>query len=248
MPKQIRNFQELEINGRTLNSKEIRLLRKFAGIAGRRLIYEVARSESHKHRTFVLELWNAYENGGLRRTKAFNEVLCDVAPGTFDEWYIPQGLQQKRTFRLNKFHDNMCIVKVTMANGEWQGLKSVYKVTTNIANDSHWSYRLEKMHSYIVANNRSEAVSVWATMVLAPLGLVDITRFGSYRNCDASFYGPEQYCNLAKLNADARMSISSEIEKAEERILDSKAQLESIKKNAELAFALSTSTLMATNG
>ena len=71
MPKQIRNFQELKINGKVLNSKEIRLLRKFAGIAGRRLIYEVAELEEHKHRTFVLELWNAYENGELRRTRAF---------------------------------------------------------------------------------------------------------------------------------------------------------------------------------
>ena len=248
MPKQIRNFQELKINGKVLNSKEIRLLRKFAGIAGRRLIYEVAELEEHKHRTFVLELWNAYENGELRRTRAFKEVLCDVEPGTFDEWYISQGLQQKKTFRLNKFHDNMCIVKTTMANGQWLGLKSVYKVTTNIANDSHWSYRLEKMQSYIVANNRSEAVSVWATMVLAPLSLVDITKFGSYRNCDATFHGPEQYCNLAKLNADARMSIASEIEKAQARILESQAQIEAIKKNAELAFALSTSTLLATNG
>lgn len=248
MAKQIKNYQEITINGRILSSKEIRLLRKFAGVAGRRLIHEVARTEKHKHRTFVIEVWNAYENGDLRRTRAFKEVLCDVEPGTFDEWYVSQGVQQKKTFRMNKFHDNMCTIKMTMANGEWVGLKSVYKVATNIANDSHWSYRLEEMNSYIVANNRSEAVSVWATMVLAPLGLIDITKSNSYRNCAATFHGPEQYCNLAKLNADARSKISSEIEKARARILESQAQIEAIKKNAELAFALSTSTLLATNG
>ncbi len=78
--------------------------------------------------------------------------------------------------------------------------------------------------------------------------LIDITKSNSYRNCAATFHGPEQYCNLAKLNADARSKISLEIEKARARILESQAQIEAIKKNAELAFALSTSTLLATNG
>ncbi|OUU26794.1 MAG: hypothetical protein CBB97_07195 [Candidatus Endolissoclinum sp. TMED37] len=249
MPKQIRNFQELEINGRILNSKEIRLLRKFAGVAGRRLIDEVAANKNHKHRDFVLEIWNEYFQKSLRRKQVFVELLCDVKPGTFEGWWVEQGLQQKKTFRLNKCDENMSHARYTMARGRWAGLKTVYKVNTHLSsNGRSISYRLETMESYVVANNREEANSVWSTMVLAPLGLIEIEKNGYGKACDAVFYAPARFCNLAQLNSNGRHEIIASIEKEKERIKKRQTEIDVLARQTELAFALATSTLLATNG
>ncbi len=248
MPREVRNFQHLDLNGRTLSSKEIRILRKFGGIAGRRLINEVAADPNHKHRDFVLELWNEYSTGQTRRNRVFDELLCDVEPGAFDKWIYEQGLQQKRTFRHNKFSENMDYAKMLMIRGGWKELRTVYRVNTNLANEGHFSYRLDRMRSYVIANNRDEAKTVWATMVLGPLGIVDLGSSAAYRHCEAAFHKPERFCNIVELNAAGRQDIVKEIERQQRKISEMQLQITELKQKAELAFALSSSTLMATNG
>ena len=60
MPK-LRNYQPVTgiYPDRPLTEREVRTLRKFTGIAGYRLIGEVAKNPNHKWRDFVLQLWMA---------------------------------------------------------------------------------------------------------------------------------------------------------------------------------------------
>ena len=117
----LRNYQEYIPQGwdRPLTEKEVRALRKFGGIAGRRLIDDVKEKPNHKLYDYVLSLWNLNNNSGHRH-RTFKELLCDVPPGTFDTYWLNQGLQQKQTFRTNAFERNMksqsCDIRAGLQN------------------------------------------------------------------------------------------------------------------------------------
>lgn len=248
----LKNYQEIKLNNQVLTEREIRQIRKFAGISGQRLIKEVKDNPSHKWRNLVLEFWWEYNNNYLTRNQAFQETFCDVSAGSFDCYYLSQGLAQKKTYRFNRLEENMRYIRSTMSRGEWQDLPIVWEMNTNLTPYGQYAQfvRVPSMSSYVIANNALEASSVWTTMVLAPLGMIDLTSPGAYRRDEAraSFVGPTKFVDCNQKNAESMTNHQGNINEKIEEIKTMLSDVKEVSKKAQLAFALMTSTLLATNG
>jgi len=254
MPK-LKNYQEIysEFFDRILTEKEIRLLRKFTGIAGQRIVDEIILNPNHKWRNFVLDVWWAYNKKQLWQSRQqFHETICDVEPKAFDSyWYMTQGQKQKKTFRTNTFDRNMDYIRNSMNNGRWVELPIVWRVETELtpySSDYDRRVRIDPMNSYVVASSRTEASSVWATMVLSPLGLVDIMESRAYSRADVRFVGPHMYCDVHKLNSQAHEQTAKEIQEIQYGFEECLKQIKEISSVASSAFAMASATLAATNG
>lgn len=253
MPK-LRNYQEYTPEGwdSPLTEKEVRALRKFGGVAGRRLINEVKDNPKHRLYDFLLSLYNLH-NGQSSRVRIFKELLCDVPAGTFDTWYLSQGLQQKQTFRTNAFERNMDYFRDTLRCGQWTGLPIVWRVSTDLSaansNLASRSFRhIPNMYSYVVANSADEAASIWGMMVLSPIGIVKSSATPDYRRlCEPRFVGPQRFCNLAEQNKVGLSRATDEISKQIKSLEDSLQSMQELKSLSEMAFALGASTLLMAN-
>ena len=251
----LRNYQEYTPQGwdRPLTEREVRALRKFGGIAGRRLIDDVKEKPSHKLYDYVLSLWNLSKENGHRQ-RSFKELLCDVPAGTFDSWCLSQGLQQKQTFRMNAFERNMDYLRETLRYGSWKGLPIVWRVQTDLsaARDqySNRSFRhIPNMYSYVVANSGDEAASIWGMMVLSPIGIVKSSDTRDYRRlCEPRFVGPQRFCEIAEQNKLGLSRATDEISKQITSLETALKEMHELKALSEMAFALGASTLLMANG
>ena len=228
---------------RNLTAREIIFLRKLCRVSGKRLIYEIANNPAHKYRKYFLDVWHDVKHGnprsGFNSTRCL-EAMCEVEPGAYDTWYLPQGMLQSRTYRSNRFEESINYATNTMAAGEWKDLSLVWRLDTDINADRvGYDARIRDMSSYVIANSRAEAESVWQTMVLLPLGIKERERL----SCRPRFLGPTQNLNVLELNMEALSDTKKRIEKktvAYEKILK---ELKSTQERSEFAFALINQTL-----
>jgi hypothetical protein len=253
MPR-LRNYQDEPVNdfGKVLTEKQVRVLRKFGGIAGRRLINDVSRNPKHKHRDFVLWLWSAWRNNTHRQSRVFKELLCDVPPGTYASYYLSQGEQQKRTFRTNRFDSNMDYLQSTLKYGEWEDLPIVWRVETDLAlptEDETYRYSsIPTMTSYVVAGSAAEAASVWSMMVLVPCGLAKGNETNDYiRAASPRFCGPKVFFNTTKMNSEGKQEVEEKLAKEIERHESKLKELRDTRDRSQMVFALASSTILMSN-
>lgn len=254
MPK-LRNYQDEPVNddGKVLTEKQVRVLRKFGGIAGRRLINDVSRNPKHKHRDFVLWLWSAWRNNTHRQSRVFKELLCDVPPGTYACYWPTQGEQQKRTYRTNRFDSNMDYLQSTLKFGQWEDLPIVWRVETDLSgadiSDSTYRYNsVPSMTSYVVAGSAAEAASIWSMMVLVPCGLAKGNETSDYiRAASPRFCGPKMFFNTTQMNSEGKQEVETEIAKQIKRHESKLEELRATRDRSQMVFALASSTILMSN-
>lgn len=250
--KRVSNYQDYNFRGEgNLTDRQIRTLRKLCGVAGKRLVEEVKGNPKHKWRKFILDIYDSYSNHSLSRDRRFQELLCDVPAHTFDAWIYEQGIKQKRTFRMGKFESLMTHIAYQMHRNEWVDLPVVWRVSTSLTpwgGNYHREVRVDDMHSYVIAANKEEASSVWATMVSGPLGLIDMDQANYHRSTEVRFIGPSMYHDAAALNAASHQNLTAQLAKRQKYIEECFEQLNEVSSKATSAFALATSTIMMTNG
>ncbi len=253
MPK-LRNYQDTPLDcGKVLTEKQVRVLRKFGGIGGRRLIDEVKRNPKHKHRDFVLWLWSAWQNN-KHRSRLFKELLCDVKPGTYQTWYLSQGEQQKQTYRTNRFDGNMDHLQHTLRCGQWKDLPIVWRVETDLTanvygEDRSYGYQsVPSMSSYVVAGTAEEAASIWGMMVLTPCGLANGNETRDYvRAACPRFCGPKVFFDTARMNSEGKQEVEQKITKEIERYEKKLSDLRATRDRSQMVFAMASSTILMSN-
>jgi len=250
--KKVSNYQDYNFRGEgNLTDRQIRTLRKLCGVAGTRLVNEVKKDPKHKWRKFILDIHNSFSHDGLSRDRRFQELLCDVPAHTFDSWWNEQGVKQKRTFRMGKFESLMSTISWQMHKNEWVDLPIVWRVSTCFTpygGSYHRDVYIDDMQSYVIASNKEEASTVWATMVSGPLGLINMDEADYHRRTDVRFIGPSQYHDASSLNAEHHQRLTIQLAKKRKHIEECLEQLNEISSKATAAFALATSTIMMTNG
>ena len=229
---------------RDLTKREIIFLRKLCRTSGRRLISEIAANPNHKFRNFFLDVWYDIAHERSRagfQSQACLEAMCEVEPGAFNHYWLQQGIQQKRTYRTNRFEENLNHASNSMSRGSWKNLSMLWRVDTDLnAPDAGYDARVREVSSYVVANNIDEAESVWQTMVMGPLG-IDPEK--SRRRGHARFVGPAPCFNAMELNIEALAETKTRIEKKRAEFEKTLEDLKATQARSEFAFALINQTL-----
>ncbi len=230
---------------RNLTKREIIFLRKLCRTSGRRLVDEIAANPNHKWRSFFLAVWyNVTQERGRSgfQSQACLEAMCEVEPGTFNNYWLAQGIQQKRTYRTNRFEENLNHASNAMARGRWKNLAMLWRVDTDLnAPGAGYDARVRDVTSYVVANNIDEAESVWQTMVMGPLGIDPES--SSRRRGHARFIGPASCFNAMELNIEALAETKTRIEKKRAEFEKTLEDLKATQARSEFAFALINQTL-----
>ena len=229
---------------RNLTKREIIFLRKLCRTSGRRLIDEIAANPNHKFRGFFLDVWyNLTQKRGRYgfQSQSCLEAMCEVEPGTFDNYWLKQGIQQKKTYRTNRYEDNINYATTTMTLGKWNDLSMLWRVDTDLnAPGAGYDSRVREVSSYVVANTSDEAETVWQTMVMDPLG-IDVKN--SSHRLHARFVGPSSHFDAVEMNVEALTETKTRIEKKRaefEKVLE---VLKATQSRSEFAFALINQTL-----
>jgi len=225
---------------RDLTKREIIFLRKLCRTSGRRLVNEIAQDPNHKFRSFFLDVWYNYNHGERRsgvQSQECLEAMCEVQPGLFSTWYLEQGDQQKKTYRTNRFEENIRHATSTMSRGRF-GAPMLWRVDTDLnQKGSGYESRIRDVNSYVVANNHDEASTVWQTMVLNPLAIEP------QRGVTVRFIGPSSHFSCLTLNNEALDATKSEIQKKREELEKTLEELKKTQERSEFAFALINQTL-----
>ena len=167
--------------------------------------------------------------------------MCEVEPGTFGSWYLPQGTQQKRTYRTNRFEENLNHASNAMSRGRWKNLPMLWRVDTDLnAPGAGYDARVRDVSSFVVANNIDEAECVWQTMVMGPLG---IDPEQSRRHRAVRFMGPASCFNAMELNIEALAETKARIAKKRADFEKTLQDLKATQARSEFAFALINQTL-----
>lgn len=229
---------------RNLTKREIIFLRKLCRTSGRRLVDEMAANPNHKFRNFFFDVWHNVTQARGRvgfQSKECLEAMCEVQPGAFDSWYLDQGIQQKRTYRTNRFEENLNHAASSMSRGRWKNLQILWRVDTDLnAPRSGYEARVREVSSYVIANNIDEAETVWQTMVMGPLG---IDPESSRRRGHARFVGPASCFNAMEMNIESLAETKNRIEKKRAEFEKTLEDLKATQARSEFAFALINQTL-----
>lgn len=227
---------------RNLTNKEIIFLRKLCRVNGKQLIDDIRVNPSHKFYEFFLDVWHCYKHqqrshGDFHSIDCW-EALCEVEPGSFrNSYWLDRGAQQKKTYRTNRFDENLRHATWTMSHGQWKDLPILWKINTDLSLNQNYEARIRDITSYVIASNSSEASTVWETMVINPLNLI------SQRQSHARFIGPASHFSFSQLNSDALKQTKLEIEEKRAKIEETLEQLKNLQSRSEFAFALINQTL-----